>query len=366
MTDDFIDLLELQIRCKDGLEGLFPEKLWVKAEIASIQVKSNGHCYLDLSQTDGTSLVAKAKAVIWRSHYPSLSHYFESVTGTALQSGMSVLVRVQVNYSELYSLTLVIDEIEPQFTLGQAEAVRRRTMEMLKADDMMDRQKRLSLTELPYRLAVISAPDAAGYGDFRRHLEENAFGFKFSVNLFEAVMQGSGAPESITEALQMVESDAENYDAALIMRGGGSSLDLSCFDDYGLCVAIASCGIPVFTAIGHDRDYHVADMVSYDYVKTPTALADIFLDCYMAEDERLSAFESRFRLAFSSRIAAMESAVDVLETRIHAADPRALLSRGYTLVTDSGGVVIKSSGGLAKGDSLRVYFSDGRIDVEIK
>ena len=367
MVEDFIDLYELQRQLRDGLEELFPGRVWVCAEIASVQVKANGHCHMDLSQSDARGTVkAKAKAVIWRSRYLPVAAYFHEATGNDLQAGMQVLLRVQVNYSEVYGLSLVVDEVEPTFTLGQAELERRRTIEKLTADGLMERQKELSLVPLPYRLAVISARDAAGYGDFKRHLTENEYGFVFQVDLFEATMQGKEAPASIVDALSRIETADGAYDAVLILRGGGSALDLACFDDSGLGFAIANCPVPVFTAIGHDKDFHVADMVAYAFVKTPTALADEFIDCYAAEDERISAFGTRLRLAFSNKVAQMESRLDQLASRIRGADPRAILSRGYSLATDAAGVVLKSARRLHPGDPLTVLFADGRVMAEVK
>lgn len=365
MDRDCIDLLELQQQMRGGIENIFPGKLWVRSEVASVQVKSNGHCYLDLCRNVDGRTVARAKAVIWRSRYQPLSIYFRESTGADIGPGMEILVKVQVTYSELYGLSLSIDEIEPGFSLGAAELQRRRTVERLAADGMLDRQKGLVMPEVPYRLAVISARDAAGYGDFRRHLLENSYGFAFEVDLFEALMQGQDSPASISDAIERVECSGKGYDAVLIMRGGGSALDLSCFDDYGLCLTIANCGIPVYTAIGHDRDYHVADMVAHDSVKTPTALADMLIDAIAAEDERISSFGTRLRLAFTARIAAMGSALDVLAARIRSADPRNVLARGYALVTDSSGVVMKSSAGVKKGDGIRILFEDGSLNATV-
>ena len=361
----YIDLLTLQNTIQEGLEDLFPDKLWVKAEVSSIQVKGNGHCYLDLCQSEGGGAVAKAKAVIWRSRYTLLSRMFREAAGGDIETGMSILVRVQVSYSPLYGLTLTIDDIDPAVTLGEQERVRRETMARLQEEGLMEKQSTLELAPLPYSLAVISAPDAAGYGDFRRHLLENEYGFAFSVDLFPATMQGSLAPESISDALEEVQASSKQYDAVLILRGGGSAFDLSCFDDYGLCFNIANCPLPVFTAIGHDKDYHVADMVAYSFVKTPTALADEFIGCYMAEDERITSFASRLRLAFNSKLQAMASKVEMLVERINAADPRAVLSRGYTLVTGGDGVVLKSAAGLKSGDRVRILFKDGAADAII-
>lgn len=362
---EFIELFDLQQRLRAGLEDIFPERLWVRAEVSQIQVKSNGHCYMDLSQSEGPTLVAKAKAVIWRSRYSFLSRTFKESTGSAIQAGMTILALVEVNYSELYGLSLVVEDIEPQYTLGEAELERRRTVEKLRKDGLLDKQKELVPALLPYRLAVISARDAAGYGDFCRHLEQNEYGFNFEVVLFEATMQGVLAPQSITDALERVQTDSEGFDAALIVRGGGSSLDLACFDDYGLCFAIANCPVPVYTAIGHDRDSHVADMVAFCSVKTPTALSDVFIDAFASEDERITSLGTRLRLAFVSKINTMASAVDMLESRIHNADPRNVLSRGYTLVVDSEGKVLKSSKSIGIGDKITILFEDGKIETEV-
>ena len=363
---DSVDLYELQLMVREGVEAALPSRVWVCAEVASVQVKANGHCYIELCRNRDGRTVARAKAVIWRNVYGPLSIYFREAAGEDIKAGMEILAGVQVSYSELYGLTLTIYEIEPAFTIGAAELQRRQTIARLQEEGLLDRQKLLTPTAVPYRLAVISARDAAGFGDFRRHLEENEYGFVFSVRLFEAAMQGEAAPESISDAIASVEAASEKYDAILIMRGGGSSLDLGCFDDYGLCFTIANCGIPVYTAIGHDRDSHVADMVAFRAVKTPTALADLFVDALAAEDERISSFGTRLRLAFASRLAAMDSALDLLAARIKSADPRNLLARGYTLVADASGRVLKSAVSVRPGDGVRVLFADGSLEAEVK
>ncbi len=363
---EFVELLTLQNQIREGLLDCFPRSLWVKAEVAQIQQRSNGHCYLDLAQSDESGLVAKVKAVIWKNRYPLLSRAFYDATGGPVRAGMTILALSQVNYSELYGLSLVIEDIEPQFTLGEAELEKRRTLGKLKADGLMDRQQELHPSALPYNLAVISAADAAGFGDFCTHLEENEYGFKFNVKLFPATMQGAAAPQSMIDALELVQSSATAYDAVLIMRGGGSALDLACFDDYGLCMAIAVCDIPVYTAIGHDRDTHIADMVAYRYVKTPTALADEFIETVAAEDAAISEFATRLTLAFRDRLAQMETALSLLESRISAADPRLILERGYSLVTDAQGRVVKSCARLGAGQKIYVLFKDGKIEAEVK
>ena len=365
MEKEFIDLFELQTRMKVGVESLFPTQLWLKAEVSAVKARSGGHCYLELSQSDASGLVAKASAIIWSSKYRILAPYFESVAGSPIDVGMVILVRIQVNYSQLYGFSLIITDIDPEYSLGVKELERQRTIDRLNNEGLMDLQKGLSIPELPYRFAVISAEDAAGYRDFMRHLHENPYGFTFGTELFPALMQGAGCPASIIGALDAIAESGEAYDAVLILRGGGSKLDLACFDDYSLAAVIAQYPLPVLTAIGHDQDYHVADMVAYTFVKTPTALADFFLEIYEDEDARLSQFMSRMRLAFGNRIALMESALNVLQARIKGADPRRILERGYALALDGDGKVMKGAKGRSKGDRVSVMFSDGRLDCTV-
>lgn len=316
MEKKYVDLFTLQARLKSVVEGLFPQRLWVKAEVSSLSRKQNGHCYLELSQSEDGSVVAKTRATIWAFRWNVIEQRFRSVTGSSLEAGMEILASVQVSYHPVYGFSLNIDDIDPEFTLGANERRRQETIERLGREGLLELQKRLRLPALPYSLAVISAPGAAGFGDFRNHLMNNEYGFVFNVRLFEALMQGDGAPESIMGALSRILSSPVHYDAVLIMRGGGSDLDLSCFDDYDLAAAIARCPVPVFTAIGHDKDHHVADMVANTFVKTPTALADLFLDCYIAEDQRLGVLESRLMMTFGNRLASMSSRIDLLEARI--------------------------------------------------
>ena len=362
---NYIDLYELQTRLKNGIEAAFPSKLWLKAEISAMKVRPAGHCYMELSQSSETGLVAKAQAVIWSSKFRFLAPFFKSVTGSDMSEGMNVLVLVSVNFSQLYGLSLVIDDIDPSFTVGEKERQRRLTIARLEAEGLMELQKELPMPVLPYRLAVISASDAAGFRDFTRHLLENDYGFVFRSELFPAVMQGSAAPSSIIGALESIAQSDTTYDLVLVMRGGGAKLDLACYDDYDLAAAIARFPVPVFTAVGHDQDHHVCDMVAYGYMKTPTAMADEIIGYYADEDARLLSFGSRLKLAFLNKISRMESQVQMLETRIRSADPRNILRRGYVLALDSSGVPFKKAGDKSCGDEVSLMFADGTLECRV-
>ena len=426
---NFIDLLELQARIKESVQDAFPGRYWVKAEIASWSPRANGHCYLSLVQSRAGKTVAESRAMIWKWNYLRLTQLFEETTGQHLQAGITVLVRVQVAFSELYGMSLYIDDIDTAFTLGQQALERKRNIERLQTGGYMDMQKELALPDLPYRLAVITSKTAAGYQDFCNHLLNNPEGYAFQLDLFEALMQGEQAPASIIEALE--EAAQKDYDAILVLRGGGSEQDLICFDDFSLAVSIATCPVPVITAIGHDKDVHIADMVAHQSVKTPTALADLFLEAYEAQDAlidrlagrigtslqrlvakselRVSQADAAIRQAVQRRIGSLEillqrsvgriskgllhkyadvarlrdnaahrvqfaaqarvsaevSKVALKEALIKASDPRNILALGYVLVTGKDNKVLKTVDKVTKGDRIGVRFWDGSLTAKV-
>ena len=385
MAKDYLELAELLARVKEGVEDAFPGRYWVKAEIGSWSPKANGHCYLTLTQSDRGKPVADIRAMIWKWNFPQLKAFFEHESGQPLQAGITVLVRVQVSFSEMFGMSLFIDDIDPAFTVGEQALAKKKAIEKLTAGGYLEMQQELALPRLPYRLAVITSKTAAGYGDFRRHLLENEAGYAFRLDLYEALMQGEQAPASIIAAL--AEAQESPCDAILILRGGGSEMDLACFDDYDLAVAIATCAAPVVTAIGHDRDFHIADLVANRSVKTPTALADLFLDAYAAEDALLDDLQLRVRRGVADRLNGMarkvdslaqrlrfaagafidraRAALDLKEALIQASDPRKILSMGYALVTGRDGKVLKSVAPVAAGDRIGVRFADGTIRATV-
>ena len=422
---EYIDLLELQTCIKESVAEAFPDRFWVRAEIASYSPRSNGHCYLDLAQSRGGKPVAQIRAMIWKWHYVRLKTYFEDLAGQPLQAGITVLVKVQVSYSELFGISLFIEDIDPAFTLGEQALERKRTIERLQKDGYMEMQQELALPDVPRRLAIITSKTAAGYQDFRHHLLDNPEGYAFELQLFEALMQGEQAPASVADALE--EAAGQAFDAILILRGGGSEMDLQCFDDENLAIAIATCPVPVVTAIGHDKDVHIADMVAHQAVKTPTALADLFLDAVRQREEdalalgrRIGAAAQRFvsreelrlkgadaavqravrgrigqlelqlqrslgrivsgltrkwadtarladqaahRLKFAAhaRLSEEISRVALKEAVISSSDPRKILSLGYVLVTGGDNKVLKTVDKVHVGDRIGVRFSDGSL-----
>lgn len=272
-----LTLYELNSQVKDCLEGTFPFPVWVVAEISEITARQ--HCYLELVQKDESTdkLIAKSRANIWAYTYKMLKPYFETTTGYALEAGIKVMLRVEVQYSELYGFSLSVKDIDPTYTLGDVERQRKQVLNRLEEEGILEMNKTIALPLLPKTIAVISSPQAAGYQDFLKQIEECATRYKFHVQLFPAIMQGEQAVQSIVEALEKIYEYEEVFDAVVLIRGGGAVSDLACFDAYDLVVHLAQFPLPVLTGIGHDRDVSIADLVAHTSLKTPTAVADFLI-----------------------------------------------------------------------------------------
>ena len=272
-----ITLSELQHRIKSAVEGSLALPVWVVAEVSELKVNYSGHCYLELVEKSeptrgGTPIPrAQVRAVIWRSQYGMLASYFEAQTGSRLAVGMKILAKVVVSYHELYGLSLQITDLDASYTLGEVERQRQMTIAQLQRDGVWDMNRSLSLPRPLQRIAVVSSAAAAGYRDFCNELRDG--GYAFSLTLFDAVVQGAAAEDSICAALEEVALKQEQFDAVVLIRGGGSASDLSCFNSYRLCSYVAQFPLPVITGIGHDKDTSVADMVAHTPLKTPTAVA---------------------------------------------------------------------------------------------
>ena len=272
-----ITLSELQHRIKSAVEGSLALPLWVVAEVSELKVNYSGHCYLELVEKSeptrgGTPIPrAQVRAVIWRSQYAMLSSYFEAQTGSRLAVGMKILAKVVVSYHELYGLSLQITDLDASYTLGEVERQRQMTIAQLQRDGVWDMNRTLPLPRPLQRIAVVSSAAAAGYRDFCNELRDG--GYAFSLTLFDVVVQGAAAEQSICTALEEVALRQEQFDAVVLIRGGGSASDLSCFNSYRLCSYVAQFPLPVITGIGHDKDTSVADMVAHTPLKTPTAVA---------------------------------------------------------------------------------------------
>lgn len=383
-----ITLYELQERIKKGIEEAVPGYIWITAEISDVNNNVSGHCYLDLVdyKESERGISAKARGMIWANTYRVLRPYFETTAGTPLKAGMKVLIKVQVQYSIVYGLGLTILDIDPTFTVGGLELIRIQTIKKLQEEGSLDLNSKLQLPLLPRRLAIISSQTAAGYRDFINHLHKNEFGYHFNTQLFQAQMQGDEAPISIINALDQIHTKVNQFDAVIIIRGGGAVTDMVCFDDYDLCSNIAQFPLPIITGIGHDHDYHIADMVAHTYLKTPTAVANFILDLFIQEDMHLSSILQRLTYAlgakkinetnyldqlqnkiitsYTQKIKDKEHKVDILQTRLLSLDPTDVLKRGFAVIYKDG-IKIKSTNDIEIGNIYELQMIDGVLKFPI-
>ena len=404
-----LTLLDLQRMVRSTLEGRFATPLWISAEISELKVNRSGHCYLNLVEkgaTDGAPR-AEARGVIWRSAYSSIAAKFEAATGSQLTNGIRVLVRVVVTYHEIYGFSLQIIDLDASYTLGDIERRRRETIAQLQSDGVWDMNRELDMPRPILRIAVVSSATAAGYRDFINELSRGVY--RYTVTLFESLMQGDMAEQSVVHALAMIAQREDEFDVVVIIRGGGSVSDLALFDSYLIASHVAQFPLPVITGIGHDKDVSVTDMVAHTMCKTPTAVAALLveiadmelslIDSYARDiatlvearlnDEALriytlgndierlasasineehnrlnlikSSMQGRLQLILATEIQRLNAAERTLKN--YSVDN--ILRLGFAVVR-CGDRVLKSVEDVEVGQKIDVGLSDGEISAEIK
>lgn len=288
---------------RDVVELGMPGSYWVEAELSEVRERS-GHCYMELVQKDltGNSTVARASARCWRSTWASVRPGFEQVTGEHFRAGLKVLLQVHAQFHENFGFSWIVTDIDPAYTLGDMARRRQEIIRILKEEGVFDLNKELCLSLFASRIAVVSSESAAGYGDFCNQLDTNAYGFAFSVRLFPAVMQGERTEGSIISALDAINSEADDFDCVVIIRGGGAVSDLSAFDSLALAENVANFPLPVITGIGHERDESVLDMVANKRVKTPTAAAALLIENLKHTYDRIVQAQDRISVSVSRRM----------------------------------------------------------------
>lgn len=288
-----LSLSQLNGLIKAAITDTLPDMYWVVAEIAEIKLNQRGHCYLELVEKEDDATIAQIKAAIWAYEYRSISSKFQKATNEPLSRGMKILFLAAVTFHEVYGLSLNIKNIDPTYTMGEMARKKKEVIERLKKEGIIERNRSLELPLVPQRIAVISSPTAAGYGDFINHLDKNPYGYRYVHVLFPALMQGNEAETSIVRSLEQIRKKPAGFDLAVIIRGGGSTIDLSCFDSYALSAAVATFPLPIISGIGHEKDDTVVDIVAHTRMKTPTAVAEFIISGVRAFEETVLGLETR-------------------------------------------------------------------------
>lgn len=418
MSGKHYTLRQLNLMVREAIEMQLPDEYWVEAELSECR-EHGGHCYMELIEKDERSNTptARASAKCWHQTWQMVRPYFERTTGQPLRAGMKVLLQVYAQYHEAYGFSWIVTDIDPTYTLGDMARRRQEIIRQLKEEGVFDLQRELRIPLFAQRIAVISAPNAAGYGDFCRQLEDNAYGFRFTVQLFPAVMQGEQVEQSVIAALNKIYEQSQlqtansqqPYDVVCILRGGGATADLSGFDTLALAENVAQFPLPVITGIGHDRDETILDMVANIHVKTPTAAATLLIDRLrqvldrigQAEDfiahyvserirsqqqrisqlatliptlalhaisegrHRIELAESRLPIAIERRLTEQKHRLERITLQLQGFDPQLLLSRGYS-ITLKDGRAVRDPSLLKPGDEIVTRVEKGTIKSIVK
>ena len=404
-----ISLSELTGQIQAVIRQNFSNTIWVRAEISELR-ENGGHCYLELieKESDSDHIIAKVRANIWSGTYRMLKPYFESSTGESFRAGMTVLVSVVVEFNGLYGFSLNIRDIDPVFTIGELAARRMEIIRQLEAEGIADMNKELSFPVLPQRLAIISSETAAGYGDFCDQLNANTRNYAFYPKLFPAIMQGMQAELSIIQALEKIYDHIDLFDVVVIIRGGGATTDLSCFDSYNLALNCAQFPLPIIAGIGHQRDVSILDMVAHTSVKTPTAAAEFLISNldeaedminefahqlsniasnatkneerrlemtglrikqaartgFLKETNLLSTYLFKIKNYAQNRMVHESSRLNLIQTKIETHSPKFLTERGYTITTMNG-KRLTSTQEIKTGDKITTHLPDGNFNSKI-
>ena len=409
MPEKSRSLSELLGQVKGALEKELPDHYWVIAEI--MELRESRHCYLELIEKseENDSLLAKIRATIWASRYGMLRPFFEASTGTQLKSGIKILCKASVEFHPQYGLSLNITDIDPSYTLGDLARKKQEVIQRLRKEGVFDMNREVLFPLVPQRIAVISSETAAGYGDFSESIQHNSHGFHFHATLFPALMQGDEAPGSIITAMEKIYESESEFDCVVLIRGGGSKADLESFNHYELAYFITQFPLPVITGIGHERDESVADMVAYQGLKTPTAVAEFLVDQLLAFEFRLSSLLDRLSTSVRTRVQGNLSRLEryqgdimhlsrgllqkhseqlrqkeellrrsmamqldrkgdylaLLEKRTELVDPRNILLRGYSMTLVEGKSVA-SIKNIKVGSLLETRLHDGSIISKVE
>ncbi len=403
-------LRQLNLMVRDAIAMQLPDEYWVEAELSECRERG-GHCYMELVEKDDRSNtpIARASAKCWRQTWQMVQPYFERTTDQPLRAGLKVLLKVYAQFHEAYGFSWIVTDIDPTYTLGDMARRRQEIIRQLKEEGVFDLQRELRLPLFAQRIAVISASNAAGYGDFCRQLEDNGYGFHFTIQLFPAIMQGEQVESSIINALNQIYNDISHYDVVCILRGGGATADLSGFDTLALAENVAQFLLPVITGIGHDRDESILDMISHTRVKTPTAAATLLVDNLLRvldRIERAQTFVSHFvsdsihrhqqhisqlatliptlalrtvsdgrhriemlqprpRLAIERLLTEQKHRLERMALQLQGFDPQILLARGYS-ITLKDGRAVRDPAQLKPDDEIETRIEKGTFKSIVK
>lgn len=388
INEKVFSLKEVASSVKRTLNARYGSSFWVKAEMIKLNhYPYSGHAFPDLIEKQDDVIVAQMRAVIWSADFKRIKDKFRSCGLADLSDGITILFRASILFDEFYGLSLRIIDIDTSFTLGEMEKQRMLCIERLKAEGIYSLNSSLSLPAVPKRFAIVSVGSSKGYNDFMQIVRKHSSRFAIFTHLFPSLLQGEGAINSISEALDRINDVADCFDAVLIIRGGGGDVGLNCYNHYNLCRAVALCKLPVLTGIGHASNQTVAEQIAWRNFITPTDLADFlfsgFNNAYLevlnlskqlksnadsilnTNNERVKLLSESLKHKIENRILSEKERLQMIERYVRLLDPSLLLQKGYSM-TYLNGVLVSSVKDLKSGDEIVTRFSDGEIVSKLK
>ncbi len=407
-----VSLFELNEYLRRVVALNFPESIWIRAEIAQLNDR-RGTMYIELIEKDkeNDTVLAQSSAILWQNTFRFLAQKHGKLLQSIFQEGVEVMVKASVTFHERYGMSLTIEDIDLSFTLGKFALIRQQTLDYLKEKKLLDLQRKLNLPLVLQRIAVISSEKAAGFVDFKEHIKENQYNYAIDLQLFESTLQGQFAAEEITKQLVRIKvfHTTKPYDAVVIIRGGGSKIDLLAFDDKTLNEAVSKFPIPILAGIGHEIDETVLDYVAYKSLKTPTAVADFIIqqnarfetqliyflqDCksssnifleknknklnheaqqleilrkmrFFQEKQRLDIFQNNLKRNVDFAFQNAKQQLLFFQNIAEQNDPKRILQKGFS-ITKNKNKIVSDASALKEGDEIETIFAKGSIKSIIK
>ena len=390
---------------KEGLSALFPGDLWVEGQVSGFHDARSGHAYFDLvepSDEPGRAVAAKLSVALFKQARGRVDRTLSEAGGLALSNDMQVRIRARIDfYPPSGRLQLIMQGIDPGFTLGRLAVERERLLHALADEGLLRANRANPIPVPPLRVGLVTSVGSAAHADFNEEL--SCSGFPFTILERDARVQGEGSAIDLAEALHMVAT--HRPDVIALVRGGGSATDLAAFDAEVLARTIATLDVAVVTGIGHEVDRAVADEVAHTAFKTPTAcaaaivgqvtaFADAFADLQESIAQRAGASTARaadllddlaHRTATSatavldrrtdrlddlvgrlrrSPTATLERQVERLAgitDNLRALDPARILARGWSITRLADGTLVRSVTDTATGDTLVTHVAGGTV-----
>ncbi|MBM3908588.1 MAG: exodeoxyribonuclease VII large subunit [Gemmatimonadetes bacterium] len=369
-ADTAIGVADLTTLAKEVLEGAFPP-LWIRGEVSGFLKHRNGHWYFTLKDAS-----ASISCVVWSRDTARIP--------AAPDDGMQVMAFGQLSvYPARGQMQFMVRAME-----AEGEGLWRKALEetrkRLERDGLLDPARKRALPRFPRRVAVITSPDGAALHDIQSVITRR--NPTVDIIIVPAAVQGETAPASLVAALNLV-ARWQAADVVIVGRGGGSREDLWAFNDEGVARAIAACPIPTISAVGHEVDVTIADLVADHRAATPSAAAEAavpVLDELVAwlgtlgrtmragAERRVTlARRDLRRLAGDLSLRARRSVerrrarLQQVAGRVDALSPLNTLARGYAVARGTDGRALGSVEAFAAGQAFALVLRDGQVDATV-